>query len=101
MGSVTLKSRDGGTCKVEMYACNALTIFIHHFKEDGQKMHNVWNFFGDKKHALACMKGEKNICGVEVVKAELNMFWGADSKTLLDIFTKKGIKVTCYYKEIK
>ena len=89
--------------KVQMVWGNCLVVFVHLFTdEQGQKMVQLYNFWADANHAKKIYKDTGGLCpSYESFKnIKLNMYY-KESKTLLNIFTKAGYKVTAYYKEPK
>ena len=86
--------------KVNICSANALCAFITKFVEDGVKYNHLWSFFADKGHAQRCIKNGwlEDSGGGKVVSARLNVAY-QESRTLLPILCRGGIKVTAFYKE--
>lgn len=99
MGKTTIKQKER-TYDVNIYAGNALAIFISEFKLDGEERYIVYNFFADKKHCDNIIKGGKRLFTDEIVSIELNLYYKS-AQTLLNILVKNGYKVTCYYEKPK
>lgn len=97
MGKMTIKQK-GKTYDVNIYAGNALAIFISEFEQGGEERYCLYNFFLDKKHCNNIVKNGKRLFTDEVVSIELNLFYKS-AQTLLNILVKNGYKVRCYYKE--
>lgn len=99
MGKITTKQNER-TYDVNIYAGNALAIFISEFELDGEERYLVYNFFADKKHCDSIIKSKKRLFTDEVVNIELNLFYKS-AQTLLKILIKNGYKVSCYYEKPK
>lgn len=99
MGKMTIKQK-GRTYDVNIYAGNALAIFLSEFELDGEERYLVYAFFADKKHCNNIIKSEKRLFTDDVVSIELNLFYKS-AQTLLKILIKNGYKVSCYYEKPK
>lgn len=99
MGKVTIKQKEK-SYDVNIYAGNALAIFICEYKQNGEEKYILYNFFADKKHCDNIVKSGKRLFTDEVVGIELNMWYMAAQK-LLNVLVKNGYKVSCYYEEKK
>lgn len=92
---------------VNLYESNALLCAISEWKEDGEKMYNMYTFWCDKDHAKNCLgltKGHNNLM-TSVVEVRLNA--ASDySKPIGDLFLtamkkqKWDIKLSYYYEEM-
>lgn len=99
MGKMTINQKEK-TFDINIYAGNALAIFICEYEQDNEERYVLYNFFDDKKHCDNIIKNGKRLFSDEVVSIELNLFYKS-AQTLLNIFVKNGYKVQCYYKEEK
>lgn len=99
MGKITIKQKEK-TFDVNIYAGNALAIFICKYEQNGEERYVLYNFFADKKHCDNIIKNGKRLFTDEVVSIELNIFYKS-AHTLLDILAKNGYKVSCYYEKPK
>lgn len=99
MGKLTIKQKER-PYDINIYAGNALAIFISEFKIDGEDRYILYNFFADKKHCSNITKSGKQLFPDEVVSIELNLYY-KNAQTLLNVLVKNGYKVQCYYKEEK
>lgn len=97
IGKMTIKQKDK-TYDLNIYAGNALAIFICEYEQNGEERYVLYNFFADKKHCDNIIKSGKRLFSDEVVNIELNM-WYMDAQKLLKILVKNGYKVSCYYEE--
>ena len=97
MGKMTIKQKEK-VYDVNIYAGNALAIFICEYEQNGEERYVVYNFFADKKHCDNIIKDGKRLFSDEVVSIELNLFYKS-AKTLLNILVKNGYRVECYYKK--
>lgn len=95
MGEMTIKQKEK-TFDVNIYAGNALAIFICEFELDGEEHFILYNFFADKAHCDNIIKNSKRLFTDEVVSIELNLCY-KNAQKLLDIFVKNGYRVLCYY----
>lgn len=99
MGKITIRQKEK-TYDVNIYAGNALALFISEYKQNGEERYILYNFFADKKHCDNIIKSGKRLFSDEVVSIELNMWYMAAQK-LLKVLVKSGYKVSCYYEEKK
>lgn len=99
MGEMTIKQKEK-TFDVNIYAGNALAIFICEYEQDGEERYVMYHFFADKKHCDNIIKNGKRLFTDEVVSIELNLFYKS-AHTLLDILARNGYKVSCYYEKPK
>lgn len=97
MGKMTIKQKEN-TFDINIYAGNALAIFICEYKQDGEERYTLYNFFADKAHCNNIIKNGKRLFTDEVVGIELNLFYKS-AQTLLNILVKNGYEVRCYYAE--
>lgn len=97
MGKITIKQREK-VYDVNIYAGNALAIFICEYEQNGEERYIVYNFFADKKHCDNITKNDKQLFSDEIVNIELNLYYKS-AQTLLNILVKNGYKVSCYYQE--
>lgn len=97
MGKMTIKQKEK-TFDVNIYAGNALAIFICEFKIDDEDRYILYHFFADKKHCGNIIKGGKRLFTDEIVSIELNLYYKS-AQTLLNILAKNGYEVRCYYKK--
>lgn len=97
MGKMTIKQKEK-VYDVNIYAGNALAIFISEYEQDGEERYVLYSFFADKKHCENIIKDGKRLFTDEVVSIELNLFYKS-AKTLLNILVKNGYRVECYYKK--
>lgn len=99
MGKITIKQREK-IYDVNIYAGNALAIFICEYEQNGEERYVLYSFFADKKHCDNIIKNDKRLFSDDVVSIELNLFYKS-AQTLLNILVKNGYKVSCYYEEAK
>lgn len=99
MGKITIKQREK-VYDVNIYAGNALAIFICEYERDNEEKYVLYNFFAGKKHCDNIVKNDKRLFSDEIVSIELNLFYKSAQK-LLNILVKNGYKVSCYYEETK
>lgn len=99
MGKITIKQREK-VYDVNIYAGNALAIFICEYKQNDEERYVLYSFFADKKHCDNIIKNDKRLFFDDVVSIELNLFYKS-AQTLLNILVKNGYKVSCYYEEAK
>lgn len=99
MGKITIKQREK-VYDVNIYAGNALAIFICEYKQNDEERYVLYSFFADKKHCDNIIKNDKRLFYDDVVSIELNLFYKS-AQTLLNILVKNGYKVSCYYEEAK
>ena len=99
MGKITIKQKEKNF-DINIYAGNALAIFICEYKQNDEERYTLYNFFADKKHCDNIIKNNKRLFSDEVVSIELNLFYKS-AQTLLNILVKNGYKVSCYYEEAK
>lgn len=95
MGKITIKQREK-IYDVNIYAGNALAIFICEYKQNGEERYFLYNFFADKAHCDNIIENRKRLFTDEVVSIELNLCY-KNAQKLLDIFVKNGYRVLCYY----
>lgn len=99
MGKITIKQREK-VYDVNIYAGNALAIFICEYEQNGEERYVLYNFFSDKKHCDNIIKSCKRLFSDEIVNIELNLYYKS-AQALLNILVKNGYKVSCYYEETK
>ena len=99
MGKITIKQREK-VDDVNIYAGNALAIFICEYEQNGEERYVLYNFFADKKHCDNIIKNGNRLFSDEVISIELNLYYKS-AQTLLNILAKNGYKVSCYYEEEK
>lgn len=99
MGKITIKQREK-VYDVNIYAGNALAIFICEYKQNDEERYVLYSFFADKKHCDNIIKNDKRLFFDDVVSIELNLFYKS-AQTLLNILVKNGYRVSCYYEEAK
>lgn len=99
MGKITIKQREK-VYDVNIYAGNALAIFICEYEQNGEDRYVLYNFFAGKKHCDNIIKNDKQLFSDEIVNIELNLYYKS-AQTLLNILVKNGYKVSCYYEEMK
>ena len=98
MGKITIKQKKQNF-DINIYAGNALAIFICEYKQNDEERYVLYNFFADKKHCDNIIKNHKRLFfDDEVVSIELNLFYKS-AQTLLKILVENGYEVRCYYKE--
>lgn len=97
MGKMTIKQKEK-TYDLNIYAGNALAVFICEYEQNGEERYTLYNFFADKEHCGNIIKDDKRLFSDEIVSIELNLFYKS-AKTLLDILVKNGYRVECYYKK--
>lgn len=107
MGKFTMKNvnpltKETTKYKVNIYQGNCLAVFIYEFKDKdtGKDMYNFYGFLSDKRHAENIKKDRGSVMGPNCLSTELNLYY-PDSKILLNLLVKDGLKVKCYYKEPK
>lgn len=82
---------------VTIWDGNCLAVFTTEDKENRY----LFMFFGNEQHVKNIIEDHGSLWGSDSVsRVRLNMYYKA-SRQLLDIFTRNGYKVTCYYKEPK
>lgn len=99
MGKLTIKQKEN-TYDINIYAGNALAIFIREFKQGGEERYCLYNFFADKKHCDNIIKNGKRLITDKVVSIKLNLFYKS-AQTLFNILAKNGYRISCYYEEPK
>lgn len=99
MGKMAIKQKEK-TFDVNIYAGNALAIFICEYEQDGEQRYILYNFFADKAHCDNIIRNGKRLFTDEVVSVEINLYHKS-AQTLLNIFVKNGYKVLCYYEKPK
>lgn len=99
MGKITIKQREK-VYDVNIYAGNALAIFICEYEQNGEERYVLYNFFAGEDHCNNIIKNDKRLFSDEIVNIELNLYYKS-AQTLLNILVKNGYKVSCYYKEMK
>lgn len=99
MGKMTIKQKER-SYDINIYAGNALAIFISEFKIDDEDRYILYNFFSDKKHCYNITKSGRRLFSDEVVSIELNLYY-KNAQTLLNILVKNGYKVSCCYENPK
>lgn len=97
MGKMTIKQKEKNF-DINIYAGNALAIFICEYKQNDEERYALYNFFADKKHCDSIIKNNKRLFSDEVVSIELNLFYKS-AQTLLNMLVKNGYKVHCYYQK--
>lgn len=95
MGKMTINQEEK-TFNLNIYAGNALAVFISEYEHNGEERYVLYDFFADKKHCDNIIKSSKRLFSDEVVSIELNLCY-KNAQKLLDIFVKNGYKVLCYY----
>ncbi|MDE6947841.1 MAG: hypothetical protein K2P14_11710 [Anaeroplasmataceae bacterium] len=112
MGVMTLKQSTPNTkdvrLKICIYQANCLGALIREYKDTETKkdMYYFWGFWNDTEHLKRCLgivKGYDNIYADDwqiIEKIKLNTYY-KDCLKIADCFTKVGVKVELYYKEIK
>lgn len=95
MGKMTIKQKEK-TFNLNIYAGNALAVFISEYEHNGEERYVLYNFFADKKHCDNIIKSSKRLFSDEIVSIELNLCY-KNAQKLLDIFVKNGYRVLCYY----
>lgn len=117
-GEVFIKQDTGRgikTFKCNLYFGNCLGVIIYEFKDPETKKdkYQFVSFFNDITHLKNCLgqtKDYKENILVDrfdkYVKVRINTFWWKDSYTrkedmkMIEAFSKGGIKVELYYKEV-
>lgn len=99
IGKMTINQKEN-TFNLNIYAGNALAIFISKYEHNGEERYVLYDFFADKKHCDNIVKKDKQLFSDEVVSIELNLFYKS-AQTLLNILVKNGYKVSCYYEKPK
>lgn len=99
MGKMAINQKEK-TFDINIYAGNALAIFICEYEQDNEERYVLYNFFADKKHCDNIIKSGNRLFSDEVVSIELNLFYKS-AQTLLNILVKNGYKVSCYYEKPK
>lgn len=99
MGKITIKQREK-IYDVNIYAGNALAIFICEYEQNGEERYVLYNFFADKKHCDNIIESGKRLFFDKIVNIELNLYYKS-AQALLNILVKNGYKVSCYYEEMK
>lgn len=99
MGKMTIKQKEKNF-DINIYAGNALAIFVCEYKQNDEDRYTLYNFFADKKHCENIAKNEKRLFSDEVISIELNLFYKS-AQTLLNILVKNGYKVLCNYEKPK
>ena len=98
MGKMTIKQKEKNF-DINIYAGNALAIFVCEYKQNDEERYVLYNFFNDKKHCDNIIKNHKRLFfDDEVVSIELNLFYKS-AHTLLKILVENGYEVRCYYKK--
>lgn len=109
-GYLTIK-QDRNRYKIDIREANCLCAFIHvrkatqkelkKYGPEGKYIHTLYSFFQDEQHVKNILKDNHGkLFWDEVVGLSLNLYY-KQSEKLLEIFTKAGYQVTCYYEEIK
>ena len=108
MGDMTIVQEHPGDepreFNINIYKGNAYMIFLNEYKEDGEDMYNLYNFFVDKEHFKNCLgltKGYKrNILedwGIK--KMRLNLKY-KDVPDIIKMFAQSGLAIEIeLYKE--
>lgn len=100
MGKLTIKYKRK-KYNINIYAGNALAIFIQEFTDaNGKEKYILYDFFADIQHIENIISNNKKLISDDVVKIELNL-WYKSSRDILPYLVKNGYKVECYYEEIK
>lgn len=103
MGEITF-SQKGQEKKLDIWSCNALVALAFDYTEpNGLFTRQLYMFIADTKHAKTIVKNYgKNLFEADgEVKVTLNLYYPS-AKKVLTIFTKYfGLKVECYYEEVK
>lgn len=95
MGTIIIKQEER-EYKIEIRQGNCLAVLIHKYKnEEGEKMVQLYSFYGDHRHLDNIIKSNGAPVWDEVVSVELNMRY-KECEQLLKRFVKH-YKVTCYY----
>lgn len=98
MGKITIKQKEKNF-DINIYAGNALAIFIYEYKIDEEERYILEYFLADKKHCDNIVRNGKPLLFFNnVVSIELNLFYKS-AQTLLNILVKNGYKVHCYYQK--
>ena len=99
MGKITIKQREK-VYDVNIYAGNALAIFIYEYEQNGKERYGLYNFFAGEDHCNNIIKNDKRLFSDDIVNIELNLYYKS-AKTLLNILVKNGYKVLCYCEKMK
>ena len=103
MGEITF-SQKGKEKKIDIWDGNVLAAFTYDFIDrDGSHSRGLYAFFTDIKQVKKLIKdyGKNMFEDDGEVKITLNLYYPS-AKKLLNIFTKYyGLKVECYYEEVK
>ena len=104
MGEITF-SKKGKEKKLDIWDGNVLAAFTYDFiDQNGSHSRGLYAFFTDIKQVKMLIKDYgKNMFEADrgEIKVILNLYYPS-AKKLLTIFTKYfGLKVECYYKEVK
>ena len=112
MGVMTLKQSTPNTkdvrLKICIYQANCLGALIREYKDTETKkdMYYFYSFWRDLEHLKRCLglrKGYNNIYVDDwqiIEKIKLNTYY-KDSLKIADCFTKTGVKVELYNKEMR
>lgn len=104
IGEITF-SQKGKEKKIDIWDGNVLAAFTYDYiDQNGSHSRGLYTFFTDIKQVKKLIKDYgKNMFEADrgEVKAILNLYYPS-AKKLLTIFTKYyGLKVECYYEEVK
>lgn len=103
MGEITF-SQKGKEKKIDIWNGNILAVFAYDYiDQNGSHSRGLYAFFTDIKQVKKLIKDYgKNMFEADgEVKITLNLYYSS-AKKLLNIFTKYyGLKVECYYEEVK
>lgn len=94
------------TFRIGIYMANAVCAFCTKRKdENGKTLYDLQGFFGDYQHVARLTKKKIEMFYGKVTKVKLNTFWQskyrADYNAIIKYFTRIGVPVTLYYKEVK
>lgn len=103
MGEITF-SQKGQEKKLDIWDGNVLAAFTYDYIDrNGSHSRGLYAFFTDIKQVKKLIKdyGKNMFKADGEVKITLNLYYPS-AKKLLNIFTKYyGLKVECYYEEVK
>ena len=101
-----LGTNEKRTFRIGIYMANAVCAFCTKRKdENGKTLYDLQGFFYDYQHVERLTKKKIEMFYGKVTKVKLNTFWQskyrADYNAIIKYFTRMGVPVTLYYKEIK
>lgn len=94
------------TYHIGIYHANCVCAFVNkRMDKDGKTLYDLQGFLADYKHVNNLLWNNQELFLGEIESVKLNTFWQSKYRTdynaIIKYFTRMGVPVTLYYKEVK